>query len=596
MTQRFHSFELANNVQAKNLHIEQFAIDPVVTKAGRSWYNTTDKAYRFSTLDAGGAIVIRTFADLESLTAAINALQSSTSTDIANINTALTIETNNRIAGDSALNDSIAAEVTARTTAVSDEAAARLAGDAAEAAARTDAIAVAAATAADATATEAAARLAGDNALGVRIDGVQAELDATQEGAGLSAAGAYVAPENTTYLGTSTNLKDAAVKLDAAVTAEATRATAAETALGSALANEAQLRADGDANLQTQLQAWVNQQIVANDEQDAAQLASETAARIAADSAIKAELDQTQATIGTDADGKLIPITGTNYLNEVTTVFGGAFALDAKLFEVATGLTAEVAARQTADDGFVTQLNSEIANRTAGDVAIQTEIDQIEVGAGLETDGKYAAGTDTNYLNDATSLKDADSKLDAALKAVSNRVGAVETTAIPELQAQITAEVSRAGTAEAAEAAARTQAISDVNAAVTAEVTRAKAAEGANTAAIEAEVTRAGASENNLQAQITALAAAAGDGASALKSALNTNRYQYTSPAPSATHTINHNMNTDYYSVNLMIKDADGKWINDIAPIEDIDKNSFVITLEAAYDIKVSGQNNAALA
>jgi hypothetical protein len=47
---------------------------------------------------------------------------------------------------------------------------------------------------------------------------------------------------------------------------------------------------------------------------------------------------------------------------------------------------------------------------------LQAEIDAIEVGAGLEANGTYEADTTSNYLTEATSLDDADGKLDAAPK------------------------------------------------------------------------------------------------------------------------------------------------------------------------------------
>ena len=49
---------------------------------------------------------------------------------------------------------------------------------------------------------------------------------------------------------------------------------------------------------------------------------------------------------------------------------------------------------------------------------ISTEIDAIETGAGLGADGTYTANASTIYIKNATSLKDADEKLDAAIKAV----------------------------------------------------------------------------------------------------------------------------------------------------------------------------------
>lgn len=50
--------------------------------------------------------------------------------------------------------------------------------------------------------------------------------------------------------------------------------------------------------------------------------------------------------------------------------------------------------------------------------ALQSELDATQVGAGLETNGSYKVNASTNYISGATSLKDADEKLDAAIKAV----------------------------------------------------------------------------------------------------------------------------------------------------------------------------------
>ena len=44
---------------------------------------------------------------------------------------------------------------------------------------------------------------------------------------------------------------------------------------------------------------------------------------------------------------------------------------------------------------------------------LQTELDNTQSGAGLGTDGAYSANGSANYISDATSLKDADNKLDA---------------------------------------------------------------------------------------------------------------------------------------------------------------------------------------
>lgn len=75
-----------------------------------------------------------------------------------------------------------------------------------------------------------------------------------------------------------------------------------------------------------------------------------------------------------------------------------------------------------ASDGYNTLKKIEDL-MTAQDTKIsglQSELDATQVGAGLETDGLYLHETGSNYIDGATSLKDADKKLDAAIKAVEN--------------------------------------------------------------------------------------------------------------------------------------------------------------------------------
>ncbi len=53
----------------------------------------------------------------------------------------------------------------------------------------------------------------------------------------------------------------------------------------------------------------------------------------------------------------------------------------------------------------------------AGDVtSLQSELDSTQSGAGLGTDGSYSANGTANYISAASSLKDADDKLDAQIK------------------------------------------------------------------------------------------------------------------------------------------------------------------------------------
>lgn len=60
---------------------------------------------------------------------------------------------------------------------------------------------------------------------------------------------------------------------------------------------------------------------------------------------------------------------------------------------------------------------------------LHDEVDAIENGAGLGSDGTYTANTSTNYLKTVTTLKGADEALDAQIKTVADEVNAIETGA-----------------------------------------------------------------------------------------------------------------------------------------------------------------------
>lgn len=101
--------------------------------------------------------------------------------------------------------------------------------------------------------------------------------------------------------------------------------------------------------------------------------------------------------------------------------------------------------------------------------SVQTELDATQVGAGLETDGSYVAPVVSNYLGSATSLKDADSKLDTEIKSVADDLA----QEIIDRAADVDAEESRALAAEGVIAGNLAQEILDRVADVDAEELRA---------------------------------------------------------------------------------------------------------------------------
>ena len=491
----------------------------------------------------------------------------------------LAAEVTARSTADSTLTTNLAAETTRATTAeaglqsaIDAEAASRQSADSSETASRIAADIAAAAAASDQLATETTARLAGDAAATTRMNGIQAELDATQVGAGLGVDGVYTAPANTNYLGSATSLSNADVKLDTAIKAEADRASGAEANLSSAIANEAQLRSAGDANLQAQLTAYINGKVDQNATQDAA----EAAARIAADAALQAELDQTQASIGLDDDGKIIPVTNTNYLNGITSVFGGAFVLDTQIKSVADAVAAETLAREEADSVFQANLDAEKAAREAKDNSLQAELNITQAGAGLETTGAYAAPSDSNYLNAAVSLKDADYILDAAIKVQEDAIATLTATS---------------GSALASEIAARVAGDNAAKAAVTSEVNRAQAAESVLAADISAEAAARQAADTTLTSGLAAEVADRTSGDAALQAEVdqinaNLGKIYYLYDGAAATsHTVSHGLGQKYASVTVIDANTDEVIIPQAIVFGDA--NTLTVTLNAALAIKV---------
>lgn len=495
------------------------------------------------------------------LAAEVTRATSAESTLTANLAT----ETTARIAGDAALQ-----------TAIDAEAAARLAADQAETSARIAADNAATSASGDQLATEITARLAGDAALNTRADAIQAELDASQLGAGLNVDGTYTAPASTSYLVASTSLNDADKKLDAAISAEVTRATGAEAALASGLANEAQLRADGDANLQSQLEAWVTAQIAADNLADAALLAVETSARIAGDSSLQAELDQTQASIGLATDGTVVPVSGTNYLDGITTVFGGAFILDTQIKSVADALAAETTARTGADTTFQSNLDAEAAARTSADAALQAELNTTQSGAGLETTGAYVAPTGSNYLGSAVSLKDADYILDAAIKVQADAIASLGSSSGSALAIETTARIAAddaLSAALAAETSARQASDATLTANLSAEVTRATGTEAQLASDLGAEVTRATAAESAIASDLAGLT-----------TRFETIYFLYDG-ASAFSHTVTHNLKQKY--ANVTVVDAATDEVIIPQSIVFANENSLTVTLNAQLAIKV---------
>lgn len=175
--------------------------------------------------------------------------------------------------------------------------------------------------------------------------------------------------------------------------------------------------------------------------------------------------------------------------------------------DATTGLLDAIAAEKSARESADSSLQSQITG-------FQSEMDATQAGAGLSASGSYVAPVSSNYLSAATSLKDADSKLDAAIKVVADDVA----QEILDRAAAVSAEQARA---EAAELALQGE-VDAVETALAQELLDRAAADTTLQGEIDAEETRALAAEAALDARLDVLEGAdtvTGSVAKALKDA-----------------------------------------------------------------------------
>jgi len=207
------------------------------------------------------------------------------------------------------------------------------------------------------------------------------------------------------------------------------------------------------------------------------------------------------------------------------------------------------------------------------DTLQQNEIDAIETGAGLGTDGSYTADTSTNYIGSASSLKNADVLLDTQAKANADAT-ALETV---NRKAADTAIQSELDTVESG-AGLGTDGSYTANASAN-YISSATSLKNADTL-LDAQV------KTNTDAIATETSARTSD-TTALRNAINANSYTYQSSTAATSFTVKHNLGSAFVTVALWIEQSDGTFSNDIGQINLTDNNSLTVSLTAARNIRI---------
>jgi hypothetical protein len=144
------------------------------------------------------------------------------------------------------------------------------------------------------------------------INNLQAELNATQAGAGLGSDGTYTERTGSNYLDSSTSLYSADTLLDSALKSEATTRASADSTLQSNINSEASTRASADSTLQSNIN-------------------TEASTRASADTSLQNELNTTQTGAGLSATGAYTARSGSNYLDSSTSLYSADTLLDGAL-------------------------------------------------------------------------------------------------------------------------------------------------------------------------------------------------------------------------------------------------------------------------
>ena len=223
----------------------------------------------------------------------------------------------------------------------------------------------------------------------------QAELDATQASAGLNANGTLPSYANNNFYSASASLKAAIEGVDA--------------------------------------QAKINDTELADHESRITTL--EAGGSI---SALQSEVDASQAAVGLATNGTYVSRSGTNYIDSASSITAEIGLLDAQVRTNEQDITSI--------ESQITTIVSEGDSSEAAIIALQSELDTTQAGAGLSGAGNYTAPGSSNYLSGASTLKAADSLLDTQIKTNETAIATkASSSSVSTLQSEVDATQVGAG-------------------------------------------------------------------------------------------------------------------------------------------------------
>jgi predicted nucleic acid-binding Zn-ribbon protein len=550
---KFHGITLAAGAFIENATLERLAADPVPVAAGRLWYNTTDKVIKFSSLNAGGAIIIEVIA-----TGNAAAALASRVTTLEGLVATLQATYINKD-GSVAFTGDINAGGNSITNVAAPEAG-----------------------------TDAVNKTYVDNAIAVL--GNAFEYVGAVEGGATEGAAFDLATLSKKEAGDYYKVTTAGYFKLAAATFYAN--------VGDGVVFNTLGEVDKIDNTDSNVAGTASFITVTG--------SADTGFVVDIDSAFKARV----ATLETDLAAEVTRATNAESgLNtRLTTAEGAITTLQGQSSQLSTDLAAEVSRAQTAESNLQTSITNEENARAQGDSDLQDAIDA-EVTARTTADTALSndiAQVSSDLGAEVIRAQQAENDLQTDItQEISDRTAAITTVQdnIDTVAANLAAEVSRATGIEAG-----------LQGAISDETTRAETAESSLNSAITAEATRATSAEeaintkigelsglnttdkSSIVAAINDLQVLAGGGTDALKSAINAQKFTYQAATDALVHTVQHNLNTAFPNVDIRVRGDDGFYRNDIVAFEETDANTITVYMTEARRIKVSVQNMSNLA
>lgn len=299
------------------------------------------------------------------------------------------------------------------------------------------------------------------------VTSLQTEVDAIETAVGLNANGTFTAHSGTNYMDSGSTMKAVDVLLDAAV------------------------KANEDA------------------------IAAEAVTARAAEGTNATNIATNVTNIATNTSGiatnvTAIALNATNLTAEAVTARAAELAnANAITAEANTARAAELANANAITSEASTARAAESANAAAS-AANLVEITATQAGAGLDANGDYVAPTTSNYHDTASSLADADMKLDAAIKAVDTAYLAADATltanvatntgAISALDTRVSANETDIAFIQSNTDAASLDSLTEI-------VNAFQTADGTLTGAVAANTTQVATNVTNIATNVTDIAA-----------------------------------------------------------------------------------------